>query len=382
MIIKNAKIPCGEGWRTVDFQIRDGRFAEISDIIAAGDTPAAIIDVCGKRVFPGFIDTHIHGVYGVSFDDPLCDLARASAFLAREGVTAFVPTVTASSGEVPPSLANIAAAKTITGAKICGIHMEGPFLSPQFHGAFDTKTLRLPDPDFLRSCAVASVGLLKIMTFAPELEGSAELLKAARELGVSLSIGHTAADFETAQAAINGGARRVTHLFNAMAPLHHRTASALTAALTNDDVTCEIICDFFHLHPETVRLALKVKTAARLCAISDAMSCAGLEAGEYEFGGRAIIVDGGIARLADGTICGSCMTLRNGAKNLLEIGVTPAEVSEMCSLNPASALRIDKETGSLEVGKLADFAVFDEDFEVCQTVIGGEITFSREDPQC
>jgi len=367
VIFDNLRLPNGKGWERGLLAVSDGVFAE-----PTADMPHH--DCGGCMALPGFIDTHIHGAFGVSFDALAPEgLLQTAKYLAQRGTTSFLAAVTCTGEDVLQSIRMAAAAMDVQNdngcARMLGIHLEGPFLSPKKPGAFSADSIRSPSVEFLYKCAEAAGGKLRIMTAAPELDGMDEVAAAAKKLGIILSMGHSDADFETASAAA-ADFGRATHLFNAMRGFTHRDPGIAAAALLDDSLICEIICDFVHLHPAAIRLALASAGASRLCMVSDAMSCAGLSDGVYTFGGREYTLRDRTARFADGTICGSAATLADGVKNLLCMGVSPADVAEMSSRTPARSLGIAG--GTFDIGSRADFVLLDSEYNVAAVYIGGK----------
>ncbi|MBE6650077.1 MAG: N-acetylglucosamine-6-phosphate deacetylase [Ruminococcaceae bacterium] len=370
MILKNAKTldkdfnPC-----VSDIRIEGERITEIGNNLTGGDA----IDMTGKYVLPGFIDTHIHGAFGVRVSDGDADLEKITSFEATRGVTSLALTTAASEFDgLLGQLTRIRdASGRAKGAKIAAIHAEGPFISHKYKGAMTEKYILTPKRDTLDKMLEASGGMLKILTIAPEVEGSLDVIKYAVSNGVAVSMGHTDADYDTAMRAIEAGATRMTHTFNAARPINHREPGVLAAALTCDSVTCEMICDLVHLHFATIKMIYALKGADRINMISDSGHAAGLDVSEFEVDGVIRYVKDGVVRLANGTIAGSAMTLHDGVRNLIKGGIPIGDVAKMASLIPARELGIEKDTGSIEAGKLADLAVLDGDFNVVKTFVNG-----------
>lgn len=370
MKIINGTVLCGaeNSFKKVNISIQNQKISALDN-----SNSGECFDAEGLLVIPGFIDTHIHGGVGVEFASDNEDFTKAQKWLAGEGVTSFAATVRA----MPPE-STVAAIKNIlreskrnsSSSKIKGIHLEGPYVSFKKTGVMSPPQIQC-DAETVVSFARAAEGLLKIMTFAPEREKSKEIIKTAVENGVAVSIGHTDATYEEALKGIENGATRATHVFNAMRPLSHRETGVLGAVLTDDRVNCEMICDFVHLDEATIRLLYKAKKPSNLTIISDTGFMSGLGDGEFVVGGKKRTVKNGICTI-DGRIAGSCVSMLAGVKNLLKMGIPLEEISIMASLNPAKALSVENEIGSIEVGKYADLIVCDKELNIKAVFINGE----------
>lgn len=338
------------------------------------------IDLSGKYILPGFVDTHIHGAYGQRISDSNPDLEKITLYEATQGVTSIA--ITTASSDFSDILRQIKTAKDAAerckGTKIAAIHAEGPFLCKKYKGAMNPDYIIMPDEEKFDEMLEISGGLLKLMTIAPENEGSEKLIKYAISKGVTISMGHTNATYNEAKAAIEAGATNATHTFNAMRPYNHREPGILGASLTDDNVVCEMICDYVHLHPATCKLIYKIKGADKINMISDSGHAAGLSLSEFVVDGLTRYVKDGVVRLADGTIAGSAKTVADGVKNLVTSGIPIEDVSKMASFNPAKTLKIDNMTGSIKKGKLADLAVLDDEYNVCYTFVNGQCVYSWE----
>ncbi len=378
MIIKNGLVLKGENncFEPTDICISEGKIVSFGN---AADTlkTSEDFDAEGLYVIPGFIDTHDHGCVGVEFAAEDEAFEKARVWLAEQGITGVAPTVRA----MPMEL-TIAAEKNILreagkasgGAKILGIHLEGPFVSHSRSGAMCPPDI-VCESEALRRMAEEACGMLKIMTLSPERENAIEVIKAAEELGVKISLGHSDATYETAKAAIEAGASRATHIFNAMRPLSHRETGILGAVLTDDRVTCEMICDFVHLDEAVMRMVYRLKGAQKIAIISDSGYMTGLGDGEYRIGDykQLRIVKDGVCRTPEGHIAGSCVSMLAGARNLLHMGVPLEEVSLMGSLNPARALGAEASVGSLAEGKAADIVVCDGELNIKAVFVDGKM---------
>lgn len=342
---------------------------------AAGDAIAAeeVIDAGGRYVAPGFLNVHIHGCKGSDTMDATQEaLGAMQAFLPRTGVTAFLPTtMTCTWQEIAAALTAVRTAMQTprVGAQVLGAHMEGPFISPAKKGSqAEENILRA---DYARLAPFADV--VRIVTLAPEeLPEGSDFLARCRAAGIHVSIGHTAADYETARRAVlMGGAHRFTHLYDAMQGFHHRAPGTLGAAF-DTDAYVELIADNVHACPMAQRLAYRVKGKDRVILITDALRACGMGDGPSELGGQQVFVQGERATLADGTIAGSVATMNRCLWLFLEnTGASVADAVAMVTKNPAEDLGIYGERGSLTPGKRADITIFDEQIAVYDTIIGG-----------
>ena len=367
-----------------------GRFVAQTDLVLCYDeritriVPAAeftaegvdkVIDAAGAYVAPGFVNVHIHGCDGADTMDEDADaLGKIAAFQARTGVTSFLPTtMTCAYDAVERALVRIRRAMTEKphGARILGTHMEGPFISPAKKGAQDEQYI-LP-PTFAKIAPYRDV--IKIITVAPEMLSEENFIESCRKSGIIVSLGHTAADYETACAAIARGASHITHLCNAMTGLNHRKPGVLGAAL-DTDANCELIVDNVHVHPAMQRIIYAAKRGTHIIPITDSMRACGLSDGVSELGGQKVYVNGTRATLADGTIAGSVLRMNDGLRILREnLGASIPTIVEMATRTPAEELNVYDKLGSLTVGKYADIVIFDEDFRIRRTIVGGTSCF-------
>ena len=341
------------------FSVEDGKFANV-----LGEPQADAVDLHGAYVIPGLIDVHNHGNSGADFSDGDYDgLVKMAEYLARNGVTSFAPASMTLPYDVLAkafATARRLADEAPEGASaLRGIQMEGPFFSEKKKGAQNGAYLR--DPDFAafsklyHDCG----GLVRIVDVAPELPGACEFIRQAKEL-CTVSIAHTDANYDEARAAVEAGVTHLTHLFNAMPALHHRKPGVIGAAAEADQVSAEIISDGQHVHPSAVRLAFRLFGAERMVLISDALRCCGMPDGEYELGGQAVFLKGGIARLADGTIAGSATNLYDCMLRAISFGIAKEDAVRAATWNPARQIGCLDVVGSIADGKRADFVVCDE----------------------
>lgn len=335
----------------------------------------------GAVVLPGFIDEHIHGAGGSdAMDGTVKDLAIIAETVAKEGTTTFLATTMTQSKEnilkAMNAVKEYRAADKKEGARIAGIHLEGPFIAAAHKGAQPLEYVAAPNAEVFDEYNEASGNCIKIITLAPEVEGATEFIRHLAEKGVVVSVGHSGAKTAEVKKAMEAGATNVTHTYNAQSPLHHREIGVVGSALLYDDLFCELICDTIHVSVPAMMLLAKNKKADKLALITDAMRAKGLADGVSELGGQTVIVKNGEARLEDGTLAGSVLKMNVAVKNMVEkVGVPFTQAVDYCTINPARTLKIDGETGSISVGKRADFAVLNENYEVLYTVRDGEIVY-------
>ena len=354
---------------------------KIQGVVPAAQVPAGakVIDAAGGLVIPGLIDMHIHGYLGEDASDGSFEGIRTMAEgVAKNGVTGFLPTtMTVSYDELNAAFDQIRRGMRQSlqddwqGAQILGVNAEGPFINPAKKGAQAGEHIRPGDAEFLK----ANLDVIRVFTIAPEMPGNMDCIRemAGRTL---ISMGHTAATYDQAAAAIEAGVGHVTHLFNAQTPLMHRDPGVVGAALTDARVSCELIADTFHVSRHLFPLVSRMK-GDKLVLITDCTRAGGLEDGEYTLGGQPIFVKGIKCRLADGTIAGSVLKLNAAVRNLLaNTSLEIWEAVNAASLNPARRIGVDAAKGSLEAGKDADIAICDADFNVRRTILGGRTIYT------
>ncbi|MEA4928088.1 MAG: N-acetylglucosamine-6-phosphate deacetylase [Candidatus Limiplasma sp.] len=363
--------------------LRDGKLTEGQALLFdhtirgwADEVPegAEVFDAQGGVVAPGLIDVHCHGFGGREAGDVGADeLAAMSRELVRHGVTAWLPTVSCLAWErYAACFADIAQAMRLTGAegfagaRILGAHAEGPFLNAEKCGAQNPDYIVAPDWARLEPLLYA----VRLITVAPEAEGALALIRHLAGAGVTVSIGHTNADYAQAVAGIEAGATHATHTFNAMPSLLHRKPGALSALLNDPRVYCELIADGFHVHPSLISLAAHLK-GDHLVLITDSIRFSGLPEGRYTMGGQTVTVQGVECRLPDGTIAGSTLTLDRAVRNARDLGGLPlADALSAASHNAAAAIG-DATRGALAPGLEADIVVFDAMMQPVRTFVGG-----------
>jgi N-acetylglucosamine-6-phosphate deacetylase len=360
----------GEG----DLVAAEGRIQEVGG--GGRFTGATELDVCGLYVAPGFIDLQVNGGMGSNFGDASPEgIRKAIEFHVSHGTTGFLPTIV--TAPIPDVREAISRVKGVGHPAVLGAHLEGPFISPARAGAHSPNHILPPSRRRFDELVAGHAGFIKVVTLAPELPGARELISTVIEIGAIPALGHSDATYEQALTAVKQGVRLFTHLFNAMSPFHHRAPGAVGAAL-DSDAYLGLICDGVHVHPAAVRLVARVKGYDRICLVTDAISAAGLSDGDYSLGSLPVTVRAGVARLPDGTLAGSTLTMDRAVKNFKEFtGCSLPEAVRCATLNPARLLGIDDRKGSLEVGKDADLVIFDEDLTVHYVILGGQVVYER-----
>lgn len=377
MIIKNALVfTLDQGFVNKEVKIKDGRFTD-EDIVE--DT---VIDAQGNYLIPGLVDIHFHGCAGHDFSDGTPEALQAiGAYELKNGITSICP---ASMTLAEETLANVCEnayayyMKPETdkpeGSRLCGIHLEGPFISMEKKGAQNPAYVKSPDIAMFNRLQDAAHGLVKLITIAPETEGAEEFIKELSSK-VHISVGHTCSDYDTAYKAFALGADHVTHFFNAMPAFTHRAPGVFGAAFDQKHVMPEMICDGVHINPSAVRVVFSLFGKERMIMISDSMMATGMEDGDYSLGGLPVKVHGNLATLADGTIAGSATNLMDCVRTVVKKMDIPLETAIRCaSYNPAKAIGVDDVCGSIEAGKLGDCVILSKDDLATQKVIlGGKV---------
>jgi N-acetylglucosamine-6-phosphate deacetylase len=342
---------------------------------------AELLDAEGKIIAPGLLDIHIHGSAGADFfRDGKAGLEKMSRFLASRGVTSFLPAAASApieELEAAVKAAGEAAAQPPSGAQVLGIHLEGPYLSPGRKGAHAPEHLRNPDLQEIARLVELGGGTVKMVTLAPELQGAMELIHWLRERNIVISLGHSEASYEQAREAIEAGADHACHLFNAMPHMDKREPGITGALLEDERVYAELIADLVHIHPMMLKTALQIKGPQRSLLISDAIEAAGMPDGAYAFSGQKVVVNEGAARLKNGALAGSTLTLDKAVKNVVEaLGIPLQSALTMASQTPANSLRLPNK-GRLAAGADGDVVIFGPNLSVSAAIIGGEVVFQQ-----
>lgn len=373
MFFKNANI------YAEDFRFHSGAFAVENKKFSAvfpEQVPEDAVDLRGAYVIPGLIDLHNHGNSGADFSDGDLDgLHSMAAYLGENGITSFAPASMTLPydvlGRAFETARQLQQERPAGASKLLGIQMEGPFFCEKKKGAQNGAYLRNPDFEAFRSLQEGCGGLVRLVDLAPELPGAVEFIQKAKEL-CAVSVAHTDATYDQAKAAFDAGATHLTHLYNAMPGIHHRNPGVIPAAAEQEAVRAELICDGLHVHPATVRLAFRMFGAARIVLISDALRCCGMPDGAYELGGQQAYLQGGVARLQDGTLAGSATNLYDCMRRAITFGIAPEDAIRAATWNPACALGAEGEIGSIAVGKWADFVICGPDFTRQEVYLDGQ----------
>lgn len=360
--------------------VEGGRIERVSDMPAASWAGAdTVINAEDLLVAPGFVDLQINGAFGYDFTQAPESIPEVAARLPQFGVTAFLPTIISAPLETYKRALEVITAPA-GGAQPLGLHFEGPFLNPERAGAHDRRHLLLPDARIVQQWE--PLARVRMVTLAPELPGALELIEQLRRAGVTVALGHSQATYAEAKAAFDAGARFVTHLFNAMRPLHHREPGLPGAALEDPRVRVGLIVDGVHLHPAAVRMVWNLKPPKLIALVTDAMAAAGDAPSTARYGEIVVDREAGTARLPDGTLAGSILTMDQALRNLVQMTeCSPSEALQCVSTTPAAAVGWGGRKGWLRRGYDADIVLLTPEFQVVGTIIAGELVYWAGEPE-
>ena len=381
VIIKNVNIiledqVIANSWLAV----KDGLITQIglaNEYAPQASNQDELIDGNGGYVAAGFIDVHVHGGASGDFMDSSKEvLDQITRFHMEQGTTGILATtVTGSREQLQHVISEVAEYRKqeMPFAQLLGVHLEGPFVNPKWKGAQNEAYMIQPQPQWLEEWEKQFPGIIKIQTLAPEIEGAYAYIEQLKSYGIVAACGHTDATYAEIEKAVEHGLSHAVHTFNAMKALHHREPGTVGAVLTNTNIMAEVIADGKHVHPAAIKLLVQAKGVDGVLLVTDAMSAAGMPDGQYELGGLPVIVEQGTARLMEGNLAGSTLTMIEGYRYLVEeVGLTLSEASRLASLNPARVLGISEACGSIAEGKRGDLVILDEQLTIKQVLIAGK----------
>jgi N-acetylglucosamine-6-phosphate deacetylase len=389
ILLVNAKVLSEQGLIEKGFiYIKDGKIAETGLVssMTADYGDAEVIDLPeNSTVVPGFIDVHIHGAGGADTMDATIDaLNTMASVLPQEGTTSFLATtITQEKDEIIKALKNaedyISNHNAPGKAEVIGVHLEGPFINESRKGAQPADHIIAPDIELFAKMQEAAGGHIRLVTLAPEKENGYEFIKYLSENDVIASIGHSDATYGQMAVAVKAGATHVTHLFNGMRGIHHRDPGVAGAALLFDELKIEIIADGIHVVPEMIDLSMRAKGTDGVILITDSMRAKCLKNGTYDLGGQEVSVANGKALLADGTLAGSILKMKDSLKNMMEFShISLEEAVKLASENPAKQLKMFNRKGSIAEGKDADLVILDENYDVSMAYCRGVNSYNRD----
>lgn len=386
MLIKNVNIIKSEGIIKGSVLIEDGKIKDIFTGVADENKSQIVIDGNGKYLSPGFIDVHNHGNFGKDAMEGTYEaLDTMASFHIKNGVTGFLATTMTDTKEATlKAIKNTVSymrensGKLEDKSKVLGIHMEGPYFSMLKKGAQPAEGIKEPVLQEIGQYFEEAEGKLKLLALAPEVKGALDAIAYLKDKGITVSLGHSNGTYEETMKGIEAGAAEATHLYNGMRSFNQREPGIIGAVLTDPRVSCELICDGIHVHPAAMKMAYMLKGEDKIILISDAMMATGLEDGWYTLGIQNVLVEDGVARLKDGTLAGSTLTLNKAVYNMVnKVGVPLYQAVKMASLNPAIAIKIGDRKGSIEKGKDADLIIFNQDIKIEKSFIAGALVYDN-----
>ncbi len=373
MILKNGKVFYNRQFHNLDIRVVDNKINEINTHI----TPLSselLIDCKEQLILPGMVDIHTHGCLGYDFTVSSDEqIAKMKKYYVSQGTTSVVATVmtgpkSTQKEAISRLSAHIDCSPSPNSSRIVGINLEGPFFNVAQKGAHDENCLLSLDDNYMEELFQLSNNNILLIDIDPTLKNSMDFIKKYKEKS-TISLAHTACDYNLALESFAAGAKHITHLFNAMKGLHHREPGMI-GAFYDSNANAEVICDGFHIHPAVIRLMFKA-CGNRIVLISDSISATGLPDGKYVSGGLDIFVEDGKAKLSSGTIAGSTISLLDGVKNAISFGITPEVAIHSATELAAKSVGIDEKVGSIEVNKYADLLILSADWNLETVMING-----------
>ena len=381
ILIRNVRLIGDEETQLSCLLVRNGKIisvhSEIDSSVLAADSE---LDGKGHFLIPGMIDVHIHGAEGFDMMDGTIESVEAvSKACARTGCTSFLATsVSSSLDDLLKMVSNVKElAGQEPGARIAGIHIEGPYLNAKRKGMQNERYLRHPKQGEMEKIILNTGSLLKMVTLAPELPGGLEMIQFLRKQGIISAIAHSDATYEEAKQAFENGASHVTHCFNGMRPIHHRDPGLVIAAFEESNVSVQAIVDDVHLHPAIVRLIYREKGPEKMVLITDALQAMGMGDGTYLFGGHEVTVRNGVATLDDGTLASSTVTMNEALAKTVRTGIPLSDAVKMATQTPANILGLAHK-GRIRAGADADLVLMNDQFEVIWTIINGKMVYKAD----
>ncbi|GAY26120.1 N-acetylglucosamine-6-phosphate deacetylase [Desulfurococcaceae archaeon AG1] len=379
LVLRNAMIATPRHvFRRGYIAIEDGYIVDVGEEPYRNLERYDEISLEGFIAGPGFIDTHTHGAFGIDVTTASSDdIARLSEMVTRFGVTSYIPTSVSMPHEILERFCRSVntASRMRSGAKILGIHLEGPYINPKRAGAHRVEYIRRPSLEEFSSYLSEAGDLQLIITISPEIEGATDLIKEARRKGVIVQVGHTDATYRETIRAIALGVSRATHLYNAMSGFHHRNPGAAPALLRSRDVYLEIIADMIHVSPEMLEFTIDYASPERVALITDSISATGMDKGRYRLGDLEVEVEEGVPRIpGSDTIAGSILTMDRAFKNIASLGYSVSEAFHMASTTPAKSLGLLEKhrVGLIEPGYRGDIVIMNKEFEIIATLVDGK----------